>query len=346
MSTALHLEPATRAGLDRLIRVRPGETRLGSLVQTAATPEEMAASTALFVLTGIPEDIGVRANYGVGGAHSAWEPALEALLNIQSTSRLTGAELLVWGAFDFSEWMQASETADATMLRELTGRMDTFIYPVIEQIIAAGKIPVIIGGGHNNAYPLIKGAARAKGRAISAINLDAHSDYRPAEGRHSGNGFRYAKEEGLLKKYAIVGLHENYNSQAVIDDMAQDPDIQYAFFEDLFLRGQQAFREAVTAAICHTAGQPCGIELDMDAITGVLSSAMTPSGITPLQARQYLTWCAAHTDAAYLHIAEGAATLRDGRTDATTGKLIAYLVSDFMKATIEKQRTARTGTPV
>ena len=35
---------------------------------------------------------------------------------------------------------------------------------------------------------------------------------------------------------------------------------------------------------------------------------------------------------AYLHICEGATRLADGRADATSGKLISYLVSDFIKA--------------
>jgi formiminoglutamase len=47
---------------------------------------------------------------------------------------------------------------------------------------------------------------------VNAINFDAHSD-RILEGRHSGNGFSYAYEEGFLKKYFIFGLHENYTSK-------------------------------------------------------------------------------------------------------------------------------------
>jgi formiminoglutamase len=35
---------------------------------------------------------------------------------------------------------------------------------------------------------------------VNAINFDAHSDFRILEGRHSGNGFSYAYEEGFLKK--------------------------------------------------------------------------------------------------------------------------------------------------
>jgi len=41
--------------------------------------------------------------------------------------------------------------------------------------------------------------------------------------------------------------------------------------------------------------------------------------------------CAAHVKAAYLHICEGATRLSSGKTNDLTGKLISYLVSDFVK---------------
>ncbi|HET7897558.1 MAG TPA: arginase, partial [Flavisolibacter sp.] len=57
----------------------------------------------------------------------------------------------------------------------------------------------------------------------------------------------------------------------------------------------------------------------------------TPSGLQPLHARQYINLCAAHAKAAYLHICEGATQMVNGATDEQTGKLISYLVSDFLK---------------
>jgi formiminoglutamase len=59
---------------------------------------------------------------------------------------------------------------------------------------------------------------------------------------------------------------------------------------------------------------------------------MTPIGIQPIHARQFISFAAADTKPAYLHICEGATRLSDGRTDATSGKLISYLVTDFIKA--------------
>jgi formiminoglutamase len=71
--------------------------------------------------------------------------------------------------------------------------------------------------------------------------------------------------------------------------------------------------------------------LDMDSIENALSSAMTPCGITPVQARQYINLCAANAKVSYLHICEGATHMANGKTNEITGKLISYLVSDFIK---------------
>ena len=336
MMNELHI--ATRPYLDTLTSRRADETKLGEQIQTVHSDnweEELKNSTATFVLLGIPEDIGVRANYGIGGAHTLWDPALKALVNVQHTEILTGESLLLLGSMDFSKLMQQSAEADIVGLRELVAHIDAAVTPVIEKIILAGKVPIVIGGGHNNAYPLLQGSSMAYALQVNCINLDAHSDYRAIEGRHSGNGFRYAKQKGYLDKYAIVGLHENYNSQNIISKLANDPDLHYSFYEDIFIREKLTFTTAINDALTHTTGKPRGIEIDLDCIERTLSSAATPSGITPLQARQYVHLCSLAGNAAYLHITEGAVQLGNGREDPLTAKLAAYLITDFIKTYVK-----------
>ena len=327
---------ATRSHIDHLINKRPGETKLGEKVQTVYESnwaEELKQSSARFVLLGIPEDIGVRANYGIGGAHTLWEPALKAILNVQHTDELKGNDLLVLGDFNFRDLMARAEQADVQALRELVAYIDEKVFPVIQTIIAAGKTPIVIGGGHNNSYPLLHGASLAKGCKVNCINLDAHSDYRMMEGRHSGNGFRYAKKKDFLEKYAIIGLHKSYNSQEVLNELNTDKDIAYSFYEDIFIDSRLDFDAAINNALTHTSGKITGIELDMDSIEHVLASAATPSGISTLKARRYVSTCAQKADVAYLHITEGATKLKQGKEDIYTAKLVAYLVTDFMRNT-------------
>jgi formiminoglutamase len=126
-------------------------------------------------------------------------------------------------------------------------------------------------------------------------------------------------------------LHENYVPQTVLMDIHKDPFIDYISYEEIFLRERKNFIQAIAHATGFTEDSYTGIELDLDCIEGVLSSAITPSGITALQARQYISFAAQDCKVAYLHICEGATQLNDGRKDETTGKLISYLVSDFIK---------------
>src|SRR5690606_2564127 len=115
----------------------------------------------------------------------------------------------------FTKLMERTAGLDAEELRSHVGYIDETVYPLINKIAAAGKIPIVVGGGHNNCFPIIKGISLVTDKPINSINLDAHSDFRQMEGRHSGNGFRYAHREGYLEKYAAIGLHENYNAQEI-----------------------------------------------------------------------------------------------------------------------------------
>lgn len=326
-------------------RRRAQELKIGELVQCLESEhrwaEELKACPARFVLLGIPEDIGVRANYGRGGSHTAWKPALESFLNQQSNHFLRGDDVLVLGHVATEDLMQQAGLLDPKtnldQLRQLVTSIDERVAEVIGIIVGAGKIPIIIGGGHNNAYGNIKGAAKALSKKISAINCDPHTDFRPLEGRHSGNGFSYAFHERLLDRYAVFCMHEQYNTGSVLREFCEQPARLYcSTYEDVFVRESITFSKALQQTIGFVKAQDCGIEIDLDAITNVPSSAKTSSGLSPVQARQYVYQCGKSLNSVYLHIAEGAPILSHIKADNKTGKLIAYLVSDFIKGVKDK----------
>lgn len=344
-----HLKVYSKQDILSLTRLRKFETKLGERLQIVSDPSALAASIRMspanYVMVGIPEDIGDKANYGSGGADSVWIPFLQAFLNIQSNDFLDGNNILLLGHFDFGDIQYLIDTTakgpeeKVEAYRHAVNTIDEEAEQLIKIITEAKKVPIVIGGGHNNAYPLIKGAAKGWHKAdmiplaqINCINLDAHADYRPIEGRHSGNAFRYAEEDGYLQKYCVVGVQENYLPQNVWVDMVNNPFIDCITFEDIFVHEKRTFLQAVMHAAGFTEDSVTGIELDLDVIEDTLSSAVSPVGISPVHARQFISFAAANIKPAYLHICEGAARLTDGRTDANTGKLISYLVSDFIKS--------------
>jgi formiminoglutamase len=343
-----HFKFFSKRDILSLTQIRKFETKIGERISCLKEKHQLEISlkksAAAYVIIGVPEDIGVKANHGVGGAHSAWAALLSSFLNIQSNDFLSGENILLLGYFDFSDLSKVIDsnatTADEKIdaYRHAVNVIEEELENLVKVITQNKKIPVVIGGGHNNAYPVMKGAAKGLHKAdllqlaqLNCINLDAHTDYRPEEGRHSGNAFRYAEEDGFLNKYSIIGVHENYIQQNVLIDIANNPFINYISYEDIFIHEKKNFLQAIAYAIEFTEDTFTGVEVDLDAIENILTSASTPSGISALHARQYLNLVASHSKVAYLHICEGATRLDNNVTNTSTGKLISYLVSDFIK---------------
>ncbi|MEO6949559.1 MAG: formimidoylglutamase [Ginsengibacter sp.] len=347
-----HFKQYNKADILAYTHIRKFETKLGEMVSCKKNDDDVvkmiSETDAAYIIFGVPEDIGVKANLGNGGADSAWFPFLNSFLNIQSNDFMSGENILIAGNFDFTEAQNLINVNAATgeeriiAYRAFVKTIDEEVEELVKIITQYKKIPIIIGGGHNNAYPAIKGAAKGLYKnelvplaQINCINLDAHTDYRPTEGRHSGNAFRYADEDGYLNKYFVVGIHENYLQQNIWMDFVNNPFIDCITFEDIFIHEKRNFLQAVSLATSFTEDNYTGIELDLDSIENVLSSAFTPSGISVLHARQYLNLVGLHSKVAYLHICEGATRLATGETNYSTGKLISYLVSDFIKSNMK-----------
>ncbi|MCG9792961.1 formimidoylglutamase [Flavobacterium algicola] len=337
------LLPFTIKDLGKITNHRSGEIKFGEKMITIppnADPFDFMSTTeAKYVLLGIPEDVGIQANYGRPGANSAWKSAIKSIANIQHNRFCKGSQFIILGEVDVREEMLEAKNLDYKIMAErlqlskLVEKIDKEVSHIIFNIIKAGKVPIVIGGGHNNSYGNIKGAALAKGKPINAINFDAHSDFRILEGRHSGNGFSYAYEEGFLKKYFVFGLHENYTSKSVLDIIKKtDERVRYSTYDSIKIRNEKQFHQEIVSAHEFIKSDYYGIEIDLDAIPNIPSSAMTLSGFSIEEVRQFVTFFGKHKNAAYLHICEGAPDLGEEKNNHLIGNLIGYLVTDFVKA--------------
>ncbi len=330
------LQVYNRKKINSLFLERANETKWGQTILNIEDAnnwqEELQHSMATYVILGLPEDIGIRANLGKGGADKTFEIAIKSILNIQQNKFQDASKVLLLGHIDFSEEMEKSKNMNTQELRSLCSEIDQAVYPIVQTIIASGKKLIAIGGGHNNAYPLLKGSSIGLGSSLNCINIDAHTDYRIKEGRHSGNGFRYAKEESYLNKYGIFGLHENYNSDNVLQEIEKDSNIQYISYEDIAIRKRFPLELALNSIIIFLQKQPCGIELDLDSIASIPSSATTNSGWSTTEARAILHQCCTLLSSVYLHITEASLENISESEQQANAKLIAYLVSDYIKS--------------
>lgn len=337
----------TKAQLSAFFQTRTGETRLGQGIQLADPQRSYAENLrqhavkgGRFVLLGIPEDIGPRANCGNGGAELGWQAFLSKFLNLQANNYFDARQILLLGEVNCAD-LQAqgqlldnSKSDDLACLRALCAQLDLRVQAAVQPIFAAGLTPIVIGGGHNNALPLLQALATEHKQPVNCLNIDPHADFRPLEGRHSGNGFSYAMQQGLLQHYFVLGLHQQKNNAASLMAL-QQAGAEYLSYQQIFVAATLSWQQAIEQALekVLSVNTPLALELDTDAITGMPASALNYSGISVSEAEQVVYQFAKLPHTAYLHLAEAAPAQHPAGLSAGLnycGQVLSQLVQAFL----------------
>lgn len=333
------------------LQKRTGEQRLGEVIKTVGSIDECGLSASLkmlkadgvkYILLGVPEDIGPRANLGKAGADKGWQAFLTKFCALQQNEFIRGEQIAVLGHVycedlqKESEHLRTASDKQLEAMRKLVSELDHRVSQVCQLIFAEELTPIVIGGGHNNAYPIIKAASQNLSVPISAINLDPHTDFRSQEGRHSGNGFSYAAKQGLLNRYFSLGMHELKNSKANIEAL-RDFGFKWVSYQDIWVRRKQDFPSALLAGqqYLNEVEQAIGVEVDVDSISFTPASAYTNCGISVQDAEYFVFSMGLNAATCYLHLAEGAPAQHPSGIEAglnDIGQLYASLVVSFIQA--------------
>ena len=276
---------------------------------------------ARFVILGIPEDIGVRANMGRPGAGKAWGEFLNVFLGQPHNTFNDATRFCLLGNIYTADLMEEAADLDACIhadrvkLSNLVMLLDKRVSEVLHLVKLAGKIPIIIGGGHNNCYPIIRTFGYDK--AIDCINIDTHTDLRLAKGRHSGNGFSHAIQQGFLDRYHMIGIQPHSLTETMIATIESSEKLSF-----------DALDEELENSIEHLSIKidfdNYGLEIDLDVIANFPSSAQSPVGMRLEQVHKIARSLLKESQPKYVHICEGAP---DYGYKNQVGKAITSLVN-------------------
>lgn len=316
MNSSFQFIPSTQEEIQAITNRRDGEQKLGETLSI----QTVNADTKV-ILLGIEESIGPQANSGLSGAENAFSAFLKRFVNMQDNSFQRGKDITYIGRVQQRAQFESVEQA-----RLLTSELDELVCSILHPYANEKYKLLIIGGGHNNAYPILKALSNEGKSPLDVINLDPHADCRQEEGRHSGNSFSCAYDHGYLNIYSVVGLHKAYNSSFLFEKLEQ-MHARTTFFED-YLLNETDFKRDIAHEKKLLSNTQHGIELDLDAIQNIASSAYTPSGISTAAARWFVRTLN-QGSTRYLHLTESAPTTAED--EKTVGKLLAYLASDFIQ---------------
>lgn len=149
---------------------------------------------------GYASDLGVRANLGRPGAA---EGPVRMRARLAPLPAIEGVAVIDCGD------IVAGASVEETQLA---------LAEAVERIVRVGALPIVIGGGHDQAFGHFLGIARATGTPPACINFDAHLDLRPltADGPNSGTPFTQAAEwckaRGSTLRYLVLGAQRAANT--------------------------------------------------------------------------------------------------------------------------------------
>jgi formiminoglutamase len=137
---------------------------------------------------------------------------------------------------------------------------------LVQKALAAGHVPVVIGGGHDLGFPHAIGALRARPKRTAFINIDAHLDVRPTtSGITSGSPWYLLAENELFQKTRSrveeFGLQEHCNAHVLVR-YAEEKGFGLHWLPRLRAKGKDA--STAFAALLKQSSKNDGILISLD----------------------------------------------------------------------------------
>jgi len=302
----------------------PEDPRFGNLL----TPiDEIPTSASIVaVIIGIPQHIGVERNGGRPGAEDAPRVIRSAYTKL-ATSAVEHAIR--------SDQLVLCDAGDIDTTGKTLEQIHDEQHDVVSSLLHAGCIPILLGGGHDTAWPTIR-AMNYVGEPFGVINIDAHADVRSLLDdvrSHSGSPFRQMLTEPTTflapASFIEFGLQQSSVSRAHLDYIAQHG--MHTFMLDhIRERGMHtAWGDALMLAT--QTARKLYVSLDMDAVASAYApgvSAPSAAGFTPEEVLHCVRAAAAHHALCAFDIVEVNPRYDvDGRTGKLAGLVIAEVIA-------------------
>ncbi len=278
------------------------------------------------VLIGVPQDEGVKRNKGRLGAEKAPNEIRKYLyrftpFNFKFTKQITNLKI-----FDLGNLK-----TDGT-LEEIHERLTFVISKLIERKI----LPIVLGGGHDIAFPDYLGFAKNfQNRAV--LNIDTHLDVRDSQPRNSGTPFRQILEcEYKPDKLIEIGIQDYANSIYHFEYAIKNK-VKIITLDEIKSKGIESLLSSIHQDLKN---YPLHLSFDMDSVRGADApgvSATYPSGLSANEVLKIALYCGLNFDVKILDIAEVNPEFDiDGKTSRLAGYFILNFLTGFANSKLQK----------
>ncbi len=303
----------------------PDDPRLGNLLLPMEVLETSDAIRC--AVLGVPQHIGVERNGGRPGSAEAPSEIRRYLYRMATAAIIHSVEQQRLIIADLGDVITGGKTLE---------QIHDEAYDVIQWLISSQIVPIVLGGGHDTAWPTLK-AYGSSGQPFGVINVDAHADVRPLiddTKAHSGSPFRQVLTDygQLIPEGSFIeyGLQETSVSSAHLSFLNQHGAVA------LFLRqarGSGAHEKIVQQA---AEADRFHVSLDMDAFASAYApgvSAPSSDGFMPHEIAEMLREAARNPAFRSFDVVE---VSPPHDVDGRTSKLAATMIMQVLAGLAER----------
>lgn len=285
------------------------DTRLGEIVLNKSEDFD----DAQIVILGCPQDEGVKRNKGRPGARKAPGEIRRALYKLAASEKIKRKRIY-----------DAGDVLQELPLEKIHDRM----WKAVQEILAAGKNMVILGGGNDISYPDCAALSEIR-KNLTVFNIDRHFDVREMEPRNSGTPYRLLLDKCHIQPEKFYELgSENYTNSPVYKKYLEDKGAHVIPLEEWRKAGISAvLKEAVERhkSDAHFWG------FDMDAVRNSDAPGVSAGLPTGLSADEIIAAAAFAGAATYFGILEITEHNPDFDIDGRTAKLAAIMIYRYLE---------------
>lgn len=298
------------------------DIRFGGWIENLYNPEQ--AGPGDIILLGIPQDEGVRRNGGRPGAQLAPMAIRRALGKLSCTGPI-GVNLAALGFRIF-------DAGDIRCESLSLGEIRAVHQHIAGLLLGTGASLIVLGGGHDIAWPDAAALSAHALHGFSIINIDPHLDVRPLipdNNAHSGSPFRE-----ILENLNNVRYFAEFGTQAFA---AADIHLQFAqkHHADIYWYHRLRARNTIYADFCActekalAAAPDLYISFDTDALASAYGPGVSAPASPGFTADEFcmMAYRAGQTGARLIDFVEmNPAYDVDGRTARIIALSIAWTV--------------------
>ena len=281
---------------------------------------------------------------GLGAPDRACGDGPLAFRRSQAWHELAEQEGIDWGRILYPPAGEAKQRTQriATLCRELADELGA--------VLAAGELPVVIGGDHSVAIGTWSGVARHAGQPVGLLWIDAHLDSHTPETTHSGaiHGMPLACLLGhgdrRLVGLGLAGAQVDPAHVAVLGVRSREPEeselprrlgVRIYEQEEIAARGFAACYAEAAARVSAAPGG-FGLSLDLDAFDPLLAPGVGSPEPDGLAAADLLAALPALLAEPGLRAAEIVEYNPDRDRHGRTAHLLATLIGKILRSTEKK----------